>query len=97
MEQCQAPCKASLTFWGLPTRPLLGFTFAINYALGGLEVLGYHVFNVAIHLTNALLLFGILVLLYRYLPRRRAPYPLRATSAPTWCGTACSPPARLPG
>jgi tetratricopeptide (TPR) repeat protein len=41
-------------------RPVLNLTFAINYALGGLNVSGYHVFNLAIHILAALLLFGII-------------------------------------
>jgi tetratricopeptide (TPR) repeat protein len=40
-------------------RPLVNASFAINYALGGLDVRGYHVWNVATHLGCALLLFGI--------------------------------------
>ena len=31
-------------------RPLVNLTFAINYALGGLDVGGYHVVNLALHL-----------------------------------------------
>jgi protein O-mannosyl-transferase len=42
-----------------PTRPLVYFTFAVNYALGGENVRGYHVVNLAIHLATALALFGL--------------------------------------
>ena len=41
-------------------RPLLNLTFAINYALGGLNPWGYHAVNLAIHILAALTLFGIL-------------------------------------
>lgn len=41
-------------------RPLTDFSFALNYALGGLDVWGYHAVNLAIHLTAALVLFGFL-------------------------------------
>jgi tetratricopeptide (TPR) repeat protein len=41
-------------------RPLLNLSLAINYALGGLNVRGYHAVNLAIHIGAALLLFGIL-------------------------------------
>jgi protein O-mannosyl-transferase len=46
----------------LPTagRPLVNLTFAINYALGGLDVVGYHAWNLATHLVCGLLLFAIL-------------------------------------
>src|SRR5271155_1237956 len=40
-------------------RPILNLSFAINYAIGGLSETGYHVANVAVHITCALLLFGI--------------------------------------
>jgi tetratricopeptide (TPR) repeat protein len=39
-------------------RPIPAFSFAINYALGGLNVEGYHVWNLAVHLCCGLLLFG---------------------------------------
>jgi protein O-mannosyl-transferase len=38
---------------------LVALTFAWNYRLGGLEVRGYHLANIAIHVGSALLLFGI--------------------------------------
>ena len=41
-------------------RPLLNLSLALNYALGGLDVRGYHATNLAIHIAAALLLFGIL-------------------------------------
>ncbi|HEY2574586.1 MAG TPA: hypothetical protein VGH65_10965, partial [Verrucomicrobiaceae bacterium] len=41
-------------------RPLLNLSFALNYAAGGLNVTGYHAANLAIHLLNGLLVFGIL-------------------------------------
>jgi protein O-mannosyl-transferase len=40
-------------------RPVLSFSFAINYALGGEDPWGYHVANMAIHLMAALVLFGV--------------------------------------
>ena len=53
-------------------RPIVSLTLAINYAMGKLEVRGYHVMNVMIHLAAGLALFGVaapsfwlgLVLLY---------------------------------
>lgn len=43
----------------LAGRPVVALTFAINYALGGHDVRGYHLVNVAIHALCALALFGI--------------------------------------
>ena len=42
------------------TRPLVYLTLAVNYALGGLEVWGYHAVNLLIHLLAALTLYGLL-------------------------------------
>ena len=41
-------------------RPILNLSLAINYAVSGYSVRGYHVSNLAIHLAAALLLFGVL-------------------------------------
>ena len=41
-------------------RPLLNLSFALNYALSGTSVTGYHVVNVAIHAMSALALYGLL-------------------------------------
>ena len=35
-------------------------TFAINYRLGGLDSMGYHLFNLAVHVTNGILVFWLL-------------------------------------
>jgi len=45
---------------GLTTsgRPLLNLSFALNYAVGGTAVGGYHAVNLAIHVAATLLLFG---------------------------------------
>ena len=40
-------------------RPLLNLSLAVNYALGGTDVRGYHVMNLAIHLLAGLTLFGV--------------------------------------
>ena len=59
-------------------RPLLNLSLAINYALGGLDPLGYHLGNALIHLAAALTVFG---LVRRTVPRwRPATTPLAATA-----------------
>ncbi len=40
-------------------RPVLNLSFAINHALGGMNVWGYHAFNLGIHTLAGLALFGI--------------------------------------
>lgn len=40
-------------------RPLTDLTFALNYVIGGPRVVGYHAVNLAIHLSAALALFGL--------------------------------------
>jgi protein O-mannosyl-transferase len=49
--------------WNLVThssRPVVDLSLAANYALGGLNPWGYHVFNLAIHMLAALTLYGVL-------------------------------------
>ncbi len=41
-------------------RPIANLSFAINYALGGLEVRGYHALNLLVHILSGLTIFGIL-------------------------------------
>lgn len=40
-------------------RPLVNLSLALNYAVGGQQVWGYHAFNLAVHVTAGLLLFGV--------------------------------------
>ena len=40
-------------------RPAVSLTLALNYAIGGLDVRGYHAVNLAIHIFTALVLFGV--------------------------------------
>ncbi len=40
-------------------RPMVNLSLAVNYALGGTTVWGYHAFNLAVHILAALTLFGI--------------------------------------
>ncbi len=40
-------------------RPVVRFSLALNYAIGKLDVRGYRLFNLAVHLLVALLLYGI--------------------------------------
>ncbi len=41
-------------------RPLVSFSFAVNYALGGLDVRGYHLTNLLFHAINVFLVFTLL-------------------------------------
>jgi protein O-mannosyl-transferase len=40
-------------------RPVLNLSFALNYAIGGTSVTGYHVANILIHTLGAVVLFGL--------------------------------------
>jgi hypothetical protein len=62
-------------------RPLVNLSFALNYALGGLDVRGYHLFNVGIHLLAALILFGIV--------RRTLGLPTARGESPAAFGRRC--------
>jgi len=41
-------------------RPVVNLSLAINYAISGLDVWSYHVFNLAIHILAGLTLFGVI-------------------------------------
>ena len=42
-------------------RPILLLTYAINYYVGGYDVIGYHVVNISIHVCNAILLRAVII------------------------------------
>jgi tetratricopeptide (TPR) repeat protein len=71
-------------------RPLVNLTLAANYAWGGMDPVGYHAVNLAIHLLAALALFGIV--------RRTLllPPPLAPPQAPVRASAARSSPV-IPG
>jgi len=61
----------SQSLWGpqdTPTagRPVVNFSFAVNYAAGELNVYGYHVVNLVLHCLNVAILFA---LMYRTLSK----------------------------
>jgi tetratricopeptide (TPR) repeat protein len=65
-EQIRNPSKFfqinpfhSLTHGG---RPVTDFTFALNYYFGGINVLGYHIFNFIIHILNGVLVYYFVLL-----------------------------------
>ncbi len=48
-------------------RPLVDFTFALNYHFGKLRVFGYHLVNLFIHIANGILVFFLSRMLFRKL------------------------------
>src|SRR3989344_2499836 len=52
-------------FESFNTRFLVGLSFALNYAIGKLEPLGYHLFNLLIHLLNAANVFCLVLLTFK--------------------------------
>ncbi|MCL4455822.1 MAG: tetratricopeptide repeat protein [Nitrospirae bacterium] len=47
------------------TRYIAYLSFAINYRLHGLDVFGYHVVNIAIHIINAMLVYWFIILSFK--------------------------------
>ncbi|MBF0344107.1 MAG: tetratricopeptide repeat protein [Nitrospirae bacterium] len=44
---------------------IIGFiSFAINYKLNGLDVTGYHIFNLLVHIVNAMLVYWLIILTF---------------------------------
>jgi len=56
-------------FSGAFERPLLRASFALNYAFNGLNVAGYHLFNLVLHLTVCLEIFYLAKLLEKMFAR----------------------------
>ena len=50
------PAHGGMTVSG---RPLVNLSLAVNYALGGLDRSGYHLFNLIVHILAGLVLFGV--------------------------------------
>ncbi len=48
----------------LKTRYIGFLTFALNYAIHGLDVMGYHIVNLSIHVLNAFLLYFFVILTF---------------------------------
>ncbi len=46
-------------------------SFAVNYSLGGLDPFGYHLFNVAVHISNAIILYLLISLVLRAVRENR--------------------------
>ena len=64
---------------GTSGRPVLNFTLALNHAVGGFDVTGYHALNLLIHLAAGLALFGVV---RRTLTSDRLRAPFGAVAAP---------------
>ncbi len=60
-----ASASGSEFYAALKSRYLGFLTFALNYRLGGTSVLGYHVFNLLVHLLNGSLLYILLLLTFK--------------------------------
>lgn len=69
---------------GVGGRPVANVSFALNHALGGASVWGYHVFNLLLHIGSALLLKAIIT---RTLRLRAAHWaePAGGVAALLWC------------
>ena len=50
---------------GITRRPVVHFTLALSWAMGGGDPAAFHAFNIAVHVIAALLLFGILTLSFQ--------------------------------
>jgi tetratricopeptide (TPR) repeat protein len=68
----------------LPNRFIGNLTFALNYHFGGLNVVGYHVVNLVIHLANALLVYALVRLTLRtpFLAPLSSPLPPHSSLVP---------------
>ncbi len=64
-------------------RPVINLTFALNYALGGMNVWGYHAFNLLVHTLAGLTLFGIVRRTLRQRPTSNVQHPTSKSNNPS--------------
>ncbi|MGC2063418.1 MAG: hypothetical protein WA610_10585, partial [Thermodesulfovibrionales bacterium] len=57
--------EGSWLYYILKSRYIGYLTFALNYRLHGYDVFGYHIFNLAIHIINAILVYFLILLTFR--------------------------------
>src|SRR5262249_54041335 len=77
-----APLLVAFSPWleiARTSRPFVGLTLVMNYALGRLDVFGYHLFNLIVHLLATLALWD---LARRTLRTEPVPEPWRARAQP---------------
>ena len=73
-------------FLTLSTRPLTDFSFAVNYAMSGLDTWSYHLTSTLLHAANGLLLYGIAWATFGSAPLARRYGPVRRDLA--WAAAA---------
>ena len=64
-------------------RGIVDFTFALNYRFGALEVFGYHLVNIVIHILNGFLVYFLALTIFRrtlHLPKSSKSYPPTSSS-----------------
>ena len=73
---------------GVTGRPVVNLSLALNYALGGTSVTGYHLANILFHASAGLLLFGCIRRTLANSPRlqrcRSLAFPLAFSTAALW-------------
>ena len=52
-------------YGALKSRYIGYLSFALNYAVGGVEVTGYHLFNIAVHILNSFLVYALVLLTFQ--------------------------------
>ena len=57
--------KGFIVYGGLINRYIGYLTFALNYKINGLSVTGYHIVNIAIHITSSILVYLLVLLTFR--------------------------------
>ncbi len=89
---------ANLEKLGSFNRRYIGYlTFALNYKIHGLDVRGYHIFNLVVHILNACLVYFLVMLTFRtpFLSNPPlSPLSLRGDSKGGYCSTR--PPSSAP-
>lgn len=65
--------KGTEFYTGIKNRYIGYLTFALNYKLHGFDVRGYHIFNISVHILNAILVYLLVLLTFETPFLREAP------------------------
>ncbi|MSU51630.1 MAG: tetratricopeptide repeat protein [Opitutus sp.] len=78
------PLSPPVSGAGVAGRPIANLSLALNYALGGLEVRGYHAVNIGLHALTGLVLWGVLRRTLRRMGRGEAGERMAAAATLLW-------------
>ena len=84
------PERLPLHDWVIGARPLINFTYWLNYRLGGTDPLGYHLINIFLHTLAAVMVFLIMRKILQMAARGESPLASVSTRRITMVAGFCA-------